>query len=98
MDTTIKFRTSTQQKRALERAADQFGWSMSALLRRGAHMAQRGLITSDAALEDFRQMRELANAAMAALDAGGDGGAVMQAREAMTAIHRLANANLRQAL
>jgi len=98
MDTTIKFRTSTHQKRALERAAEQFGWSMSELIRRGANMAQRGLITSDAALNDFRQMREYANAAIAALDAGADREGVAQAREAMANVHRLANQNLRQAL
>jgi len=61
-------------------------------------MAQRGLITSDAALDDFRRMREFANAAIAALDAGGDGESVSQAREAVANIHRLANIHLRQPL
>ena len=94
MDTTIKFRTSTHQKEALEHAAERYGLTMSTLLRRGADLARRGLVASDAALVDFRQVREFANAAMAALDAGADRDAVMEARVAISEIHRLANSNL----
>ena len=97
MDTTIKFKTSTFQRHALEQAAELRGVSMSKLLRQAVEVVRRGLLVDDQALAEFRRVRELANAAMAALDPTVHGEAADKIREAVGMIHRVATRNLKAA-
>ena len=98
MDTIVKFRISTRTKKALEQAAQSRGVTVSRIMRQAAELAQKGLLVDDQALADFVRVRELANAAIAALEGIAPAEAASKIRAAAAGIHDVAARNLRTGL
>ncbi len=97
MDTVVKFRTTSAAKAELERIARARGVTVSRLLRQAAGVASRGLLVDDAVLHDLLKVRELANAALVAVENNLTDEAAARVRTATTDIHDLANRYLRGA-